>query len=319
MAVPTITSISPAVVFTGGQMVTITGTNFRTAYPPPSPSSTGVLPTPPPSMTVTIAGRAAKRVRVLSSTGLTCILNPLDPSAAVSVTLQNLDSAGVAIAGETVTRTNLLQARRADLAIEADLTRLERTLMLELSRQVIANVLKTAAVDYDGTPGGVFDIPDVSKLPALAIQGPHIVDNRPYDLDVGLVTDDGTNFVQRRIFKTINLTYRFVAMDNKQVRNMNLLTLMLQFLQNNPFLEVLRDDADPSKGYLQFELAQVGEFTTFTGSSSADIRGFSGSLVIRGFQVEDVAGFVDQTVAERGRTVDTVNAEPATFFAPSND
>lgn len=318
MAVPTITSISPPVIFTGGQLITITGTDFRTAYPPPL-TSTGVLPAPPPTMTVTVAGREAKQVTVRSSTTLTCVVYPLDPSSAVSVTLQNLDSSGAPIPGETVTRTNLLQAKRADLAINTDLTRLERSLMLELSRQVIQNVLKTAAVDYDSTPDGAFDVVDVAKLPALAIQGPQIVDNRPYDLDVGLETDDGTNFERRRPFKTINLTYRFVAMDNKQVRNMNLLTLMLQFLQNNPFLEVLRDEADPSKGWVKYELAQVGEFTTFTGSSSSDIRGFSGSLVIRGFQVEDVAGFVSQTVAERGRTVDTVTAEPATFFAPSSD
>jgi hypothetical protein len=118
--------------------------------------------------------------------------------------------------------------------------------------------------------------------------------------------------------KTVNLTYRFVAMDNKGVRNMNLMALMLQFLQNNKYLEMRRDEADPSKGVMEYEMEQVGEFTTFTGSSNSDIRGFSGSLVIRGFQLGDAAGFIDQTVAERGRTVDTVTVEPpSNFLVPS--
>lgn len=317
MAVPTITLITPAVIFTGGQMVTITGTNFQVPYPPPT-TSTGVLPPPNPTVAVTVAGRSARNVRVLSSTSLTCIVAPLDTSTAVSVVVQNLDEDGEAVVGETVTVSNKLKAQRADLAIEAGVTRLERALIVELRRQVIENVLKTAAVDYDGTPGGVFDVPDVGALPALAIQGPQIVDNRFFDTDLGLFTVSGSDFTRRRTAKTINLTYRFVAMDNKQVRNMNLLTLMLQFLQNNPFIELRRDDSDPSSSVF-YELAQVGEFTTFTGSSNSDIRGFSGSLVIRGFQVEDVAGFVDQTVAERGRTVDTVTAEPPTFFDPASE
>lgn len=299
-------------------MVTITGTGFQTPYPPPT-LSTNVLPAPFPTVAVTVAGRAAKQVVVRSATTLTCIVQSLNPSTAVSVTLQNLDDEGEAISGEVVTVTNRLQARRADLAVETDLTRLERTLIVELKRQVIENVLKTAAVDYDGTPGGVFDVPDVAQLPALAIQGPQIVDNRFYDLDLGLTVVSGSDFTRRRTFKTVNLTYRFVAMDNKQVRNMNLMTLVLQFLQNNPFIEMNRDDADLSKGTVLYELAQVGEFTTFVGSSSSDIRGFSGSLVIRGFQLEDVAGFVEQTVAERGRTVDTVTAEPPTFFVPPSE
>jgi hypothetical protein len=318
MAIPTITSISPSTIFTGGQLITITGTNFRTAYPPPT-VSTNVLPTPPPTVTVTVAGRICKRVAVSASTTLTCLVPPIDPLPSLAVSVQNLDLDGDPISGELATVSGLLRSQRVDLAVESDLTRVERTLILELRRQVIANVLKKAAVDYDGTPGGVFDVPDVAALPALAVQGPQIVDNRFFDTDLGTLTSDGANFTRRNTFKTVNLTYRFVAMDTKEVRTMNLQALMLQFLQNNPFLEMKRDEADPSKGTVLYELAQVGEFTTFTGSSNSDIRGFSGSLVIRGFQLEDVAGFVEQTVAERGRTVDTVTAESPVLFVPPSE
>jgi hypothetical protein len=315
MAVPTIISASPAVIFTGGHYLALTGTNFRTAYPPPA-ESTGVLPKPPPTMAVTLGTSKAKNVRVLSSTTLTCYTPPLEPGA-VTVTVQNLDANGVAIPGESASVTTLIRAQRADLAIDSDFNRLERALMRELRRQVIDNVMKTAAVDYDGTPGGVFDVPDMAKLPALAIQGPQVVDNRMYDMDVSLVTTDGAGtYTRRNTFKTVNLTYRFVFMDTHQARNMNVFTLMLNFLQNNPYIEILRAPGDLNRGSQQYEMAQVGEFTTFTGSSESDIRGFSGSLVIRGFMVEDVAGFVDQTVAERGGTVDNVIVEPPDLFEP---
>jgi hypothetical protein len=235
------------------------------------------------------------------------------------VTVKNLDVSGNPIAGESVSATTLLRAQRADLTIETDLTRLERTLIRELKRQVLENVLKTASVDYDGTPGGAFEVPDIATLPALALQGPQVIDNRFYDTELQLETDDGAgSWVKRRTFKTVNLTYRFVLMDTSQVRNMNLLALMLQFLQNNSYIEMLRVAGDLTKGTIQYEMNQMGEFTTFTGSSEADIRGFSGSLVIRGFQVEDVAGFVEQMVAERGRTVDNDVVVGSLTYLPSS-
>jgi hypothetical protein len=311
MPVPTITSVSPSVMFAGGQLITITGTNFRIAYPPPSVN--GVLPPPLPTVLVTVGGREARRAQVPSSTEIQAMIPPLDIGP-VSVTVQNLDVAGVAIPGEVVTRTSLLEVQRADLTLDSDLTRLERTLILELQRQIHPNVLKTAATDFDASPVDSPNMVEIGELPALVLQGPQVIDNRPYDIDLGLIRNSGANWTKHRIFKVVNLTYRFVGMDNSQIRNMNIQTLMLQFLQNNPFIEMLRDEADPSKGWIQYEMAQVGEFTTFTGSSSSDIRGFSGSLVIRGFVVEDVAGFVDQTVAERGTTVDNVLVEAPVVF-----
>ena len=316
MATPTIQSVSPTTIFTGGQMFTITGTNFRTSYPAPD-VSTGPLPPALPTMQVFVGSKQATNVRVLSSTQLTAKIGPLDPIS-YAITIKNLDQNGAPIAGETATASNILSAKRADLAYDTDFTRLERTLIIELRRQVIANTVKTVAVDYDGTPLAVPDSVDIANLPSLTLQGPQVVEDRFYDLNVSLITPLGDDqFEQRNTFSTVNLTYRFVGMDNLQGRNMNLFTLMLQFLQNNPHLEMARDVNDPTKGSVRYEMSMLGEFTTFTGSSESDIRGFSGSLVIRGFQVEDVTGFPEQTVAERGGTVDNVNVPPVGVFSGS--
>src|SRR5687767_11909854 len=104
MAVPTITAVSPSVIYTGGQMIAVTGTNFRTAYPPPDVD--GPLPVPPPTVQVLIGTSAARKVVVSSTTTLTCITPPVEPGA-VTVTVKNLDAAGNPIAGETVSATNL--------------------------------------------------------------------------------------------------------------------------------------------------------------------------------------------------------------------
>ena len=72
MAVPTITSITPPTVWTGGQLVIVRGTNFR--LPPPAASSNGPLPDPIPTVSVTVDALAATQVEVLSSTMLSCHL-----------------------------------------------------------------------------------------------------------------------------------------------------------------------------------------------------------------------------------------------------
>jgi hypothetical protein len=309
MAVPTISSVSPSTAFTGGQLVRIFGTNFRVAYDP-EPNPTGPVADPLPTVAVTIGGRRLRQVAVVSATEIQAHVLPLDPGT-YGITVQNLDPDGEPIPGEATTVAALLTTKRADLARNSDFTRLERSLITELQRQVLENVHKTTATDFDSTPDGAVDVVvEQAKLPMLTIQGPQVVDNREYDSELSHITElQSGEILRRKTFKTVNLTYRFVGMDNKQARNMNLFTLMLNFLQNNPFLEMDRDGGDASKGTIQYEMAQVGEFTTFAGASESDVRGFSGSLVIRGFQVEDVVGFAEQMVAERGYPVDNVIIE----------
>lgn len=306
MAVPTLASCSPTVIYTGGQLVTLTGTGFRV---PPFPGpSTAPLPAPLPSVSVTIGGVAATDVAVYSSTSLSCVAAPHDESA-VSIVVQNLDAAGVAISGETVTAAGLLTYKRAALTDEADFTRLTRALLRELKRQTIDNVVLTVATDYDSTPGGSsFNIAEFASLPALIVNGPiSIDDDRLYDDELRPVRATGaTTWERRRTFKTVDVSYRIFGLDDKMVRAHNLLTLVLQFFHLNTTLTLDRDPADLSKGRVAYELTTSGDFSFTTQPNASDLRSFSGTVIVRGFQIEDVAGFPSQMVRERGTQADDI-------------
>lgn len=314
MAVPTIASCSPSVIYTGGQFVTLTGTNFRV---PPFPGpSTAPLPPPAPSVSVTIGGVPATAVAVYSATSLSCVAAAHDEGA-VSIVVQNLDSAGAPIAGETATASGLLTYKRAALTDESDFTRLTRALLRELKRQVVDNVVLTVATDYDSTPGGsAFNIAEFASLPALVVNGPiSIDDDRPYDDILRPIQATGpTSWERRRTFKTVDVSYRVVGLDDKMVRAHNLLTLVLQFFHLNTTLRLDRDPADLSKGHVDYELTTSGDFSFTTQPNTSDLRSFSGTVIIRGFQIEDIAGFPTQMVRERGTQADDIAVpEPGVY------
>ncbi len=77
MAVPTISSVSPATGHSGGQtLLEIVGTGFAL---PAAPAATGPVAVAPPSVTVTVGGRAATGVAVVSATTIYCLTPKGDP------------------------------------------------------------------------------------------------------------------------------------------------------------------------------------------------------------------------------------------------
>jgi hypothetical protein len=306
MAVPTVGACSPSVIYTGGQFVTLTGTNFRLpATPGPS---TGPLPPPTPTVAVTIGGVAATSVAVYSTTQLSCIAAAHDEGA-VSISVQNLNNAGAPISGELATAAGLLSYKRAALTDESDFTRLTRALLRELKRQIIDNVVLTVATDFDSTPGGSsFDITEFAQLPALVVQGPIAVDDdRPYDDVLRPISSTGPSTWERsRTPRTVDVSYRIFGLDDKMVRAHNLLALVLQFFHLNMTLKLDRDPADLSKGSVQYELISSGDFAFTSQPNASDVRSFAGTVIIRGFQIEAIAGFPTQMVRERGAQADDI-------------
>ena len=310
MAVPTITSVSPNRIYTGGQMITVSGTGFRTRYAI-DPATPHPWPNPLPTVAVTVGGRAARKVVVSSSTSLTCITSSHDPGA-VTVTVQNLDSMGVAIVGETLTRSGLLTFVRVDLTIKDDLARIIEALVTELSRQVIANVSVTTSVDYGSDPNAVsFAGIDLAALPALCLSGPEGDRNRFYSELRPTVENVGV-FSRRTTFETQDLQFRLLGLDNSSVRGLNLHGLVTKFFQRNNNLVVSRDPSDTSKGEVSYEL-EGGPFTTTSVNNASDLRAFSGPITIKGYQFEDVAGVPGQLVIEQTTEADDIDVVGVSF------
>lgn len=155
MAVPTITAVSPSTgPAAGGNLVEISGTNFRTV------AATPAIPvvTPSPSVQVTVNGVAATYVFVASSTCMRFICPAYTGDAfqasfpAVAVAVQNLDDDGAAISGELATRSAGYTYTRWGLRAprkETPLLRVGQKLLERLLREVTPNVAMSTHTDFD--------------------------------------------------------------------------------------------------------------------------------------------------------------------------
>lgn len=312
MAIPTLTACTPTVIFTGGQLVTLTGTNFRLPYP--LPTVNGPLPVPPPTVRVTVNGTVAVDVRVLSATSLTCLCGASDPGAA-EITVENLDEDGEPIVGETVTESELAAFSRADLTLRSDFTRVTDALILMLRRQVIENVIKTVDTDYASDVGGpVFNIPEIAKLPCIVVSGPKTQKPQYPYVDTPEITT-GETFKRRRLTKVVDLVYSVSGYDNHEMRAQNLQALCDQVATLNTSLEVRRDPEDASKGSVRYDL-EGGYWQDAAAPNASNVKMFTGEITIRGYQLEDITGFPDQMVREMGESVDTIDLSE-TAFEPS--
>lgn len=317
MAVPTLSAVSPATVFTAGQFVTITGTNFQIPYP--LPDIAAPLPPPIPTVEVTFNGRLARKVTVLSDTQITCIAPAAAPGAATLV-LKNLDPDGVPIAGEEVESSPtslpvLVTYARADLSAAADLQRITRMFLQLLKQQVIENVVQTVSSDYTDEAGKLeFNITDIADLPCVAVTGPSMARNKFYGSTDNEPEQRGTDYVRRRYLRTNDLMFKVAAYDDSKLRILNIQALLTQVFELNTYFELQRDPADAEKGYVYFEL-DASDFNDISTPNNSDVRGVAGEVTIRGFTFEDVAGFPDSMVASKGTEVGTI--EVATKAIPS--
>jgi len=72
------------------------------------------------------------------------------------------------------------------------------------------------------------------------------------------------------------------------------------------------DPANPAAGRVRYELDLTpgGDLKVTSQPNESNVRSFSGAFVIRGFDLEDLAGVPDDAVIERGVTVEDVVLEP---------
>jgi len=183
MAIPTIVSVSPVTgPAAGGNLVTVTGTNFRLPVVPYA------IPTPAavPTVRVTVNGRVSEQVDVISATSLRFRAPRLwhtavarDTFAPVSVTIENLDSNGVLIAGETVTAGDAYTYARWELGSPREdppLHKITRELLWALKTDVERQTHSATYVEY-ADEGSAVEI-NIAKLPSI-----NITVNTPRDIE----------------------------------------------------------------------------------------------------------------------------------------
>lgn len=307
MANPTVTSCTPATIFTGGMFVVITGTNFQLPYPVPDLGAP--VPTPPPTVAVIFdtgsGSAAAKDVRVLSSTQLTCIAPEHDPGTGITLTVYNLDINGD-FTSEIGSLSGGVAYARADLSVKDDLERISLALMRTVKRLVIENVMITESVDYTSDPSAPsFQIVDTAKLPTIVLTGPMLEENKFYDQQVPIEQVSPTAWKRRRHLQTSDMVFKVAGYDSSYLRTSRLQALMTKAMESHNTITVERDADDPSKGKITYQL-DAADFTMAGSPNNSDVRMFTGELRIVGVTFEDVAGFPGQAVREQGGEVSDV-------------
>jgi len=317
MAAPTITSMVPATGPAGGRtLVELQGSGFRLPLAPPP---TGPTAPPRPTVHVLVGGRAADDVRVIDATRLT-FLSPLGDPGPADVAVQNVDDAGQPIPGEEATRAGGFAYVQPKLALEADLTRLVRTLLRELKRQVHPNVSLTVQTDFDAETGDELHLTELAKLPGLVLVGPELSENRFYSLNKSPEHPLGADgFSRLRVPYTVDLGFTLVGVSDHTTELLNLMAAMELFFHRNKFLELDRDPANPTTGQVRYELDLTpgGDLKVSSQPNESNVRSFSGAFVVRGFDLEDLAGVPADSVIERGALVTEVVFDSPQQFSPA--
>jgi hypothetical protein len=317
MAVPSITTLTPPSGPPGGRtLVDVTGSGFRLPPPPPAGGPTTALP---PTVEVLVGGRRAEDVHVLTAERLTIRTPPHDAGPA-DVVVRNLADDGTPIPGEEATLPGGFTYVLPKLTVEADLTRIVRTLLQELKRQVHPNVSLTVQTDFDAETGDELHLTELAALPGLVLVGPELSESRFCSLNALPETPGaGGEVARRRVPYTVNIGFTIIGVADHTTELLNLMAVTTQFFHRNKHLEMDRDPNAPAAGRVRYEMdfTPDGDLRVTSQPNESNVRSFSGSFVVRGFDLEGLAGIPDDDVVERTRPADEVVLDPPQQLAPT--
>jgi hypothetical protein len=314
-----VTSVTPAGGPTvGGTVVEILGADFRL---PPDPPPDGIVPVPPPTVAVLFGDAPGVRVQVVSASRL-FVAAPMHDPEVVDVTVENLDDDGVPI--EEAVLPGAYTFARPKLTEESITARVSRALLQLLKRLVIENVSLAVHVDFDEDPTGG-DIVKLAELPAILLSGPDTAENRFYSTNEPQQVDGplAGMFAEMRQPRTVDLQFAVSGISDSNVEELNLQEAVEQALMRVKTLEMLRDPSDPALGSVSYELdvATGGAPRSTTAPNQSNLRSFTSRIIVRGVDLEGIAGIADDFVKIRGCQVEEEGATIAVerFEAPLYD
>jgi hypothetical protein len=315
VAVPTITTITPATGLTrGGQWIAIEGTGFQLPTVPPSGSGylgAGVLP----SVKVTIGGVDCEYAESASDTLAYCLVPRWAGSPSVSfpvtvdVRLANLATDGIEIPGEAVTEVDGFAYHRPGLVSDCYLKRIVDELITLLRRHVLPNVAVTISREWDDDPATVERLRD--SAPSIHLIGPRTTINRFDSLnreDPEAETGDQTYYQRRRVPVTADLEFEVRIFAANPFHATNLVQAFLLTWRDITRIAILRDPATPALGEHSYEVEIPWDrFPDMDAAPNySDLITTTTGLMIRGVHLDDESG----TMIERGMTIWANDGEP---------
>jgi hypothetical protein len=242
-------------------------------------------------MTVTFNGVAATQVYVYTATTLTCVVPAyegtvasLETGADVDIVLTNIGPPE-----ESVTEVGGFSFVRNDLTRDGTLQRIVRYLLQKMKREIIANIMPFTSVDYDKSSGDSLNIVHLAEVPGIGIFGPEDVDDPEFrDNDDLETTSGGTDYVyyDKPEFSRLIFTASIVSQGDLK-EHLNLTQDLKVFFKRNPWLNIIKDDNDATKGYVELPLYLLSGPSRGGSPNGSDIINSNASFEIRGVAIDE--------------------------------
>lgn len=296
MAIPTISSVSPARGAPGGWAVLeITGTNFRQQSAPPE----GVHPVPrrPPSVRVLFGTVPARIVRIASATRLVVTTPELAPGV-YPITVANIDDLGAVEGPESVTVADAYTSARPDFAaVESPtITRVTVELIEMLRRQVYPEVTTVPHIDWDDAVGDTLRKLGIAKLPAVYLVGPDFRESMMYRRSSGpsslYAPAPGETIESRRAY-TVDLIFTIGVISDNRRQTLAMLNALMNFTIRSPWVVIPVDPDVPGGELVKYEIDVEADFRSDETPNDSSIGAASGQIAVIGIDVETLPGFVN--------------------------
>lgn len=282
-----ITTITPNEGATAGKTrIKIEGTDFD--FLPYPPTQQGYIGTPPPTLKVFFGLLEATGIWVYPKVGggpgetvIECSTprftgDPNSLPALVDVKVQNLVVPGI------ITVTNGFKYKHQDVTVDNVLARVTKSLLMELARQIpTKSRAYRVHTDYDDFPAdGMFDTVKIADIPALVLMGPHI------ERTGGAYrTPDQVCSTTETLYRAgtyVDLRYVIELYDEHSDRLLNLVNLLINFVDENGRLSVENMIGNPSQGFTLYDMDWGDLPDVNNAANKNNIVSASGSLVVKG-------------------------------------
>lgn len=316
MAVPTIVSVTPATGLTrGGNVVLITGTNFRlpsaVVGAPVTPSA--AWKPEPRTVAVTFDGQPCHWAHAVTASTIRCRVPEYRGASdgtwpkALSVRVANLDDTETEIPTENATKAAAYAVDRVPrTTADSPIMRVLVELIAMLRRHVIENVWWTKSRGYDDSVVDDLDLIKQAGLPLVRLIGPdwrynpdYTLPENPPEADAGVATA----WHQDRPQTAVDLGWTVdVWSDGQNTLELeNLAVGLVDTLRMLPHVRILSDPMDPASEMLEYELDMdwTGHPSFDVGPDLDGLRKFRCTLTVSGVPV----GPQDLESVDQGSTV----------------
>jgi hypothetical protein len=210
---------------------------------------------------------------------------PAHAPGAVDVAVQNLDDRGVPVDAPAIA-PNTYQYEHPSLLADADLTRLVRTVVQVLRRDVLDNAHLAVNVDFDDTPQDPTRTTALARVPSLTVSGPSLSRSTRYGTSHPVDVQRGGETIRHRPARVADLTFTLTGASRSVPELLNLLAAASRFVARTPWIGMRRDPDRPELGSVRWDVDAHGDWITQIPGEGG-VHTFTGGFVIRGFAVDD--------------------------------